>query len=92
MPVKRVFVTRIKGHQPSDAIRDHLATHLSDYSVDDYRVEKVNLPENRPYSSFIIHAGHDDVLFKSLLDRIIWPSGTMVKEFFLRKSTKNKEH
>lgn len=93
LPARRVFVSRLKGRNlTSKVIGEHLTSCLADFGPElDFRVEKINLPDDRNYSSFIVHTGQNDDLFEAVINSSTWPFGTIVHEFFPRRSTQPRD-
>lgn len=79
---KRVYIGRLKGDRSIAAVKNHLLRRLPMYSANAYRVEKIKPDTIRKCSSFIIHTSDNSQLFQDVLNKSIWPEGTVVHEYF----------
>lgn len=82
-PPKVVFISNLANGSTIEKIQDFISKRIDNIDPSKIFVHKMNLPDNREYSSFKITVRDND-LYDTLLNKQFWPRNTFVKPFLRR--------
>lgn len=81
--IRRLFVSRLNP----DTISDDIAEHLTKSDIQYLSINKLKAKFPQYYSSFMIEA--EKIHFEKLFSTTLWPTGALIKSFYLPKYKKS---